>query len=153
MTIATNALIFFEGTQDALHTGTPGTVANGAFSAAGDTVDWTNDDDAPFGGAVFSGAFGVAPSVGSIGLYCQMLNIQSTNDEVANTAGYHFLGSFKIPYTASASAFYAAIPLIELPWLYTSQVLHFFIKNESTAQTISSGWSLWITPITYGPHA
>lgn len=154
MAISTDAVILFSGTQDEVTTGTPGTVASGAFSVAGDTADWTNDDDAPLAGAVIKCQFDTTfPTAGSIGLYCRMMNIQSTNDEPADSDSYHFLGSFKIPYGATADVdFYAAIPLFEIPWLVTSQVLHFHIKNEGTGQTIGTGWQLWITPLTHGPH-
>lgn len=155
MAIAADAVILFQGTQDEITTGTPGTVATGAFSVAADTADWTNDDDAPLAGAVLKCQFDTTfPTVGSIGLYARMMNIQGTNDELDDSDAFHFLGAFKIPFGLAADTdYYSAIPMISLPWHYTSQVLHFYIKNEATAQTIGTGWQVWITPITHGPHA
>lgn len=153
MAISTNATIWVFGTQDEVTTGTPGTVADGAFGDPGQ--DWTNDDDAPWASAVLKFQFDTTfPTAGSIGLYARLIDIQSTNDEQDDSDGWHFLGTFKIGYGLTADTdYYAAIPLFALPQAGASQVTRFKIKNEGTSQTIGSGWQLWVTPKTYGPHA
>lgn len=155
MTIATNDTIWKFGTQDEVTTGTPSTVANDAFSDSDDTANWTNDDDAPWASATLKFQFDTTfPTVGFIGLYATLKDVQSTNDELDDSDGYHFLGTFKIPYGSTADTdYYANIPMIELPQAGASQVILFKIKNEGTGQTIGTAWQLWITPRTYGPHA
>jgi hypothetical protein len=155
MAISTDATIWFFGTQDEVTSGTASTVSSAAFSDTDDTAEWTNDDDAPWASATLKYQFDTTfPTVGSIGLYAKLNNVQSTNDELDDSDGYHFLGAFKIPYGATADTdYYATIPLFEVPQAGASQAILFKIKNEGTAQTIGTGWQLWITPKTYGPHA
>ena len=156
MTIGTDALIKFSGTQDQVDSSS-GSVANDAFSVAGDVSDWTNDDDSP--GAFFTlrAQFATMPTVGSISLHCAVLNIQSTNDEsdVDSSNDGHFLGEFKIDFgIGNATNFYAGLHVPELPpGIATSQIYRFFIKNNGTSQTVTAGWGLWVTPTTHGPHA
>lgn len=155
MAIAQDAAILFFGTQDEQTTGTPSTVASGAFSDNNDTVtNWTNDDDAPLGAAVLKCAFGVAVTIGSVGLYAKLKSIQSTNDAPDPDANFPhiFVGSFPIDFGASTSTLYYPIPLFQMPCVGSSQAIQWFIKNEGTAQTISASWQLWITPIAEGPH-
>lgn len=157
MAISTDATIFFFGTQDTQTTGTPSTVSSGSFSDSDDTVtNWTNDDDAPLGAAVLKLQFDTTmPTVGNVGLYAMMLNIQSTNDIPQPDANFQavFVGSFPIDYGQSADTdFYTVIPLFQMPSTYTSQAIQWYIKNENTGQTIGTDWALYITPITQGPH-
>lgn len=157
MAIGTNDTIWKFGTQDEVTTGTTSTVATTAFSDSDDTAAWTNDDDAPWASATLKYQFDTTfPTAGSIGLYATLKDVQSTNDEVDNSDGYHFLGVFRRFGTSGQTAdvdYYATIPLIELPQASASQVILFKIKNELTGQTIGTGWQLWITPKSYGPHA
>jgi len=157
MTIGTDDLIVSYGTQDQVDS-TAGTVANDAYSVAGDVSDWTNDDDAPGATFTWKGQFDTTmPTVGSIDLYCTLLNIQSTNDENDTDANYtpHYLGSFEIDFGVAADTdFYTTLYVPELPpGTQTSQIYRFFIKNDGTAQTIGTSWNLWVTPVTQGPHA
>lgn len=155
MAIEANDTIWKFGTQDEVTTGTTSTVASTAFSDADDTADWTNDDDAPWASATLKYQFdGTFPTAGSIGLYATLKNVQSTNDEVDDSDGYHFLGTFRVPYGQTADTdYYATIDRVDLPQAGASQVILFKIKNEATGQTIGTGWQLWITPKSYGPHA
>ena len=157
MAIGTDATIWFFGTQDEVSTGTPSSVASGAFSDSDDTADWTNDDDAPWASAVIKYQYSTTyPTTGVIGLYAQLKDIQSTNDEILASASFHFLGAFAIGTATNHSAntdYWKAVPLFEVPQATASQIIRFHIKNEGTSQTIASGWQLWITPKTYGPHA
>lgn len=151
MAIGTDAAIEFFGTQDSLDD-TSGTVADGAFSVAGDLLAWTNDDDAPTASVVLEATIAVTPDTNSsVSLFAQLLNIQSTNDQLVPTANFQhvFLGSFPIKDVTAAQF----IPIvIDLPNNATSQIYQFFIRNNS-GQTISAAWDIHITPKAIGPHA
>ncbi len=159
MAIGTNDAIFKFGTQDEVTSGTPATIANNSFGKAdqGATVNWTNDDDAPLGAAVLKCQFDTTmPTLGSIGLYANLLNVQSTNDLNVPDANFEhiFVGSFPIDFGVAADVdFYTAIPLFQMPCIGTSQAIDWYLKNDNTGQTIGVSWQLWITPITEGPHA
>ena len=157
MAISTDATIWFYGTQDQIDS-TAGTVADGAFSVAGDVDStWTNDDDAPYGSAVLKCQFDTTmPTVGSIGLYARLLNVQSTNDENATDASFapHRVGTFAIDFGVAADTdFYTTIADFEMPQAGSGQAIEWYIKNEATGQTLGTSWNLWITPKAYGPHA
>jgi hypothetical protein len=157
MAISTNDLIDKFGTQDTVTTGTPGSIASAAFSVSGDVATWTNDDDAP--SAVFAlkcqwaTVTGVANKI--INLYALPLNIQSTNDPVSpgTNRQAQLIGRF-IVYAASTGTDYwfESDGICDLPNHQTSQDYTFFLENL-TGQTISSGWALYVTPKSVGPHA
>ena len=151
MAIGTNALIEFFGTQDSVG-GSGASVANNAFSVAGDVSTWTNDDDAAEADVILEATFSVAPSAnGFVNLYARMDNIQGTSDMDAPSANYPhvYLGAFPVKNITSAQF----VPLrISLPNGKTSSEFHFFIENKA-GQTISANWDLHITPISKGPHA
>jgi len=157
MAIGTDSVVLFFGTQDQVDDGTTSTISNNAFSVAADISAWTNDDDAPLAGAVLECQFDTTmPTVGSIGLYARLLNVQSTNDVGVPDANHEslFLGSFPIDFGVSPDVnFFSVIPMFQIPALITSQQIEFYLKNEATAQTIGIDWNLWITPLTHGPHA
>lgn len=151
MAIGTDAFIEFFGTQDSLDD-TSGSVADGAFSVAGDLLTWTNDDDAPFAAIVFEGDFAAAVDANSVvELYAQMLNVVSTSDEeipdANNLSG--FLGTFGL--NDVATAMFKQI-VVKLPNGKTSAEYQFFIRNAS-GQSLDAGWDLHPTPIAIGPHA
>jgi len=149
MAISTDAAIEFFGTQTSVVT-TAAAITDGSFSATEDT--FTNSDDAPQASAVLEVTFGSAPDDNSfIALYARLLNIEGVNDQSAPVAEFlHvFLGNF--PVDAVTSAQYVPID-ITLPNTKSSQEYEFYIQNKG-GQTISSGWDLFITPKTLGPHA
>ena len=151
MAIGTDAAVEFYGTQDTV-TSSSSSVASGAFSVSGDITTWTNDDDAPQAAVVFEGTYSTAPDANSyVNLYARLMNVQSTNDQDAPDANFpHFyLGSF--PLNDVTSAQYCVIE-VDLPNTKTSQEYDFYIENEG-GQTLSSGWDLYVTPKTLGPHA
>ncbi len=158
MTIETNDAILKFGTQDKV-TSSAGTVADDAFSASGDTVDWINDDDASLAAAVLKLQFDTTmPTVGIVDLFGQLLNIEGANDAGAPDGSHEhvYLGSFPIDFgVANDVDFYTTLTGIyfRVPQLGASQTIHFFIRNNATAQTIGTGWDLWITPVTEGPKA
>ena len=158
MAIGTDAAIWFFGTQDQVDDGTTSTVANDAFSVAADVDSaWTNDDDAPYGSAVLECQFDTTmPTVGSIGLYARLLNVQSTSDENAVDVNFspNYVGTFIIDFgVANDVNFFTTIPLFSMPQAGAAQAIEWYIKNENTSQTIGIDWNLWITPKSLGPHA
>ena len=159
MTISTNAGIWFFGTQDEVTSGTPATIASGGYGKAdqGSSVNWTNDDDAPYASATLKCQFDTTmPTVGNILLYARLLNVQSTNDNEVPDANFpHVLcGAFPIDFgVANDTDFYTTIPHFEIPQAGASQAIDWYLMNNGTSQTIGVSWQLWITPKTIGPHA
>lgn len=152
MAIGTDDAIEKFGTQDEATTGTPSAVADGSFSGSGDVSTWTNDDDAPRAVVLLNATFGTAPDAdGFVNLYARLMNVQSTNDqdEPSGTFEHLWLGSF--PTDEVTSAQWIAIE-VDLPNVASSQEYDFYIENQA-GQQISSGWALYITPKTLGPHA
>jgi len=157
MAISTNDAILKFGEQDEVTSGTPATISNDAFGKAdqGGTVNYTNDDDAPLGAAVLKVQFDTTmPTVGKIGLYAHLLNIEGTNDPGVPDANNEqtFVGLFLIDFgVANDVDFYTYIELFRMPMIRAAQAIDWYLKNEATAQTIGVSWQLWITPITEGP--
>lgn len=157
MAIGTNSTIDFFGTEDEITASGPSAVNADAFSVTGDVNDWTNDDDAPF--ALFklkmtASGLSAAPSAGEVvNLYCQHLNVESTEDTPTPDTNYSrtYLGSF-VADAADADQVHVIGP-VRLPNYKTSQEYEFYIENKMTPNIGASGWQLWITPMTYGPHA
>ncbi len=85
MTIATNDLIDKTGTQDAVTTGTPGSIANNSFSVSGDVALWTNDDDAPLAAFVLTCQWATVTGVANkrVVIYARPMNVDGTTDPVA----------------------------------------------------------------------
>jgi hypothetical protein len=155
MAISTDAVVLFWGTPDVLGN-TTSAVTNTSFSDGTNDLDqWTNADDAPL--AIFALEFTTATTgdAGStIDLYVRPMNIGSAGTEDAEVPdanfGNMYLGSF--PHNnPSTSAQTATFGLVGLPNVITSQPYEFYIQNN-TGQTISAGWELTVTPVTYGPH-
>ena len=159
MAIGTDDLIDKFGTQDQVTVASPGSVANGAFSAASDVNDWTNDDDAPMAMfvLVLQDLSGAATAGDTIDLYCKPL-------DVVNTTGDHqgpntnlktiYLGSFQVDAVdpAGTDDNYVLGP-VRLPNTTTSQAYEFYIYNNMTTVSIDAAdWELWITPMSMGPH-
>jgi len=155
MAISTDAVVLFWGTPDVLGN-TTSAVTNTSFSDGTNDLDqWTNADDAPL--AIFALEFTTATTgdAGStIDLYVRPMNIGSAGTEDAEVPdanfGHMYIGSF--PHNnPSTSAQTATFGLVGLPNVITSQPYEFYIQNN-TGQTISAGWELTVTPVTYGPH-
>jgi len=158
MAIDTDSAIDFFGTQDTLTVG-GGTsaVSAGSYSVDGDCVspDWTNDDDALLCGFVLKFQYPSGTiTTGGISLYCQRMNIDSTNDEPLPDSGYmaQYLGTFPTDSNQVAETDnYIPLGPQRLPNLYTSQVYNFFVKNNCGV-TMTAGWTIKGTPTTMGPH-
>ena len=160
MAIGTGDAIVKFGTQDQVTVASPGAVSNGAFSAASDVNDWTNDDDAPLAMfvLVLQDLSGAATAGDTIDLYCKPLNVVNTTGDhlgPSTTLKSIYLGSFLVDSgdPAATDENYVLGP-VALPNSYTSQVYEFYIFNNLTTVGIDAAdWELWITPISYGPHA
>lgn len=152
MAISADAAIHFFGTQDTLGTSS-GSVADAAFSVAGDLSTWTNDDDAPQASVTLLADWNTtAPDVNSVvNLYLRLLNTQSTNDQEIPDANFThtYVGSF--PVNDVLTNQYITID-ISLPNGQTSQQYEFYIENK-TGEQIQAGWDIYVTPKTIGPHA
>ncbi len=151
MAIGSGDLIDKFGTQDQVTVASPSSISDGAFSLAADVNTWTNDDDAPRAIVTVMLDYTTAPTADTtIGLYCSLDDVQSTNDEpdVDTNHEDHFLGFF-VPDTVT-TVHYKAIE-VDLLNTSTSQVYTFFLKNN-TEQSITD-WDIWVTPKSIGQHA
>lgn len=152
MAIATDDTIVKFGTLDDLDSSSS-TVADAAYSVAGDLTSWTNDDDVPMAAVVGLFTFGVAPTASTtIDLFARPLNIADTTkdaDVPADNIPREYLGSFIVD---SVTAEQVIAIDVALPLVKSSQEFEFYIKNNC-GQTLSAGWSLQITPKSFGPHA
>ena len=159
MAIETDDLIDKFGTQDQVTVASPAAVADGAFSAASDVNDWTNDDDAP--GAMFVLVLqdlSAAPASNlTVELFCKPLNIvNTTGDHQGPNANVQTqrLGAFVIDAVdpAATDDNYSLGP-VKLPNVKTSQEYEFYIKNNLGVSIDAADWELWVTPVSAGPHA
>lgn len=156
MTISTGDSILKFGTQDEITVASPSTVSDSAFSTTSDINSWTNDDDSHFAAAILEGHFNTTmPTTGKMQLFTQPLNIaDTTKDARPPSSNYfkEFCGDFIIDFGVAADTdFIMIIPFFELPMFKTNQELQFYIYNYNTSQ-VFDGWSLWIIPLTNGPH-
>ena len=135
MAIGTNDVIQKFGTQDmvtvARDATNPAAVATTALTTAAAIASWTNDEDAPYARFILLMEWlTTAPqdNTGSIDLYAQVKDIQSTNEPnvptLTNRAIY--LGSFIIDWTVAATTqHFLVLPFCELPNFKTSQIYDF----------------------------
>jgi hypothetical protein len=156
MAIGTNSTIEFHGTADTVHS-SPATVADGAFSVASDVSQWTNDDDAPF--AYFelqltAAGLGGAPAAGTtVDLFTRIMDLRGTTDDSLapqTNFEHYYLGSF--PVDDQDADQNIVIGPVRLPNPETSTVHEFYIKNNMGVAT-GTTWELYVTPVTFGPHA
>lgn len=156
MAISTDSLIDFFGTQDQVTVATPGAVADNTFSTTVNIVPWTNDDDAPAGAFVLAVRFNTLPTDGSfINLYARKMDVQGANDSPKPSAQNidQYIGSFTVDGDiATGLTAYLVTNWLTLPNHQSSQIYEYYIENKA-GQTIQTGWSLWVTPSTKGPHA
>jgi hypothetical protein len=151
MAISTDTLVDFFGTQDLVtETSTPSLGSSG-FTSTAAIVNWTNDDDAPEAAVVFRGTWNTAPGSGeAVLLYSRMAAISSAAEDMtipSTTNKQKLLGSFSV----DASTEIQVLPaVVGLPNMEASQVYQFFLENQ-TAQSLSSNWTLNVTPRTQGP--
>ncbi len=154
MAIGADAVVEFFGTTDTV-TSSPATVANDAFSVAGDVSSWTNDDDAVMATAILTltaaGLGGAPDAHAAVDLYGRLMDIQSTNDQPVPDANFQhtYLGTFPVNDADADQDIAIEIPL---PNTKTSQIYEFYIYNR-TGVALGTTWELRITPKALGPHA
>lgn len=146
----TGAPILYKGTPKTLEAN-GASIANNALAQANDaSYDVVSDgegcQDAKF---VVSFAFGTAPTEGTVlALYARPLDISGTNDaEVPEaTRPTVYIGSFVVNNVTSTQ--YAELLAYNVPWK-----ADYYLHNVGTGQTVSSGWTLTVTPCTVAPAA
>lgn len=136
--------------------GTPKTLESSGASLANNTMSAasaaTYDRDADGGGFpdasfTLAVAFGTAPTVNTtLDLYARELDIDGTNDAVAPTTTYkrRYIGSFQV-FNQTATQYIKTLAF-DVP-----KLAEYYLHNNATGQTVSSGWTLKITPRTYKP--
>lgn len=127
-------------------------IASNALAQADDAdygvfVDGSGYPDLKFvlGNVVFS----TAPTEGTVlSLYARPLDIDGTADaEIPETTRPTVLiGSFVVNNVTTAQ--YIELIAQDVPWLAS-----YYIHNNGTGQTLSSGWTLKATPCTVAPVA
>ena len=99
----------------------------------------------------FSGALGTTGVTGSIiDVYMQPLNFEGTNDARPPSTNNQETWVGSIPYDSAATTntFYYKSGILVNPHPFDDCT--FYICNR-TGQTLSSGWTLKVTPVTYQP--
>jgi hypothetical protein len=147
MAATTNSVIYEYASQVTLEDSGTSAASDAYVAADDDTLESGVHNNYPLADFVLTCDFGAAVAAGStVDLFRQDLNIDGANDAPAPSAScpHLYVGSFKIPSGASASASY---PLDGIPIVADCQ---FSIKN-STDQNLSAGWDLKATPKTVIP--
>lgn len=121
-------------------------ITNNSIGAADDANYDRNGDGADYPDAEFvlGATFGTAPTEGTVvALYARPLDIDGTNDsEVPEaTRPTLFIGSFVVNNVTTAQ--YMQLLARNVPKLAA-----YYLHNNGTGQTISSGWTLKVTPRT-----
>lgn len=160
MAIGAGDLIDMFGTATKVTTATPGSVAAGSFSVAGDVNDWTNTDDAPMAQfvLVLLDLSGAATAGDYVELFAKPLNIVNTTDDHQGpnaNAPTIYLDSFRVDAVdpaATGDAYSLPAP-VRLPNCKTQQEYEFYIRSQLTTVSIDvNDWELWVIPMTGGPH-
>jgi len=156
MAIGSNSAVWAFGTQDEITVASPSAVdGDRGISTTSDINTWTNDDDSPLVAIIVNATYAAVPDSGTLDIYCTLNSVQSTNNEPTMDSAFngHYLGS--VTPDAVTSSQYLALSPVALPVVGTSQVYQFYIVNNQgdAAHDISAGWSMWVTPLSYQPHA
>ena len=122
-------------------------ITNGSVVQADDASYSVSADGSYFPDAKFvlSCTFGTAPTEGTaIVLAARPLDIDSTNDAEAPEATRLTVpvGVFIVNNVTTAQ--YFELIVRDVPWNAS-----YYLYNNQTGQTISSGWTLKVTPFTY----
>lgn len=121
--------------------------ASAAIVQADDATYSTSADGGNFPDAEFvvSFAFGTAPTEnGTLALIARLLDIDGTSDaEVPEaTRADRYIGNFVVNNVTSTQ--FAALFARNVPRLAS-----YYLLNTGTGQTLSAGWTLKVTPMTY----
>lgn len=155
MAIDQDTAIWAFGTQDEVTVASPSAIdGNNGISTTSDINEWTNDDDASLVIVVVNVTYAAVPDSGTLDLYYTINEVQSTNDEPTMDSAYtgHLFDS-QTPDEVTSSQYLTFGPT-QLKAVKTSQPYQFYLQNSQgdAAHDISSGWSMWVTPISYKPH-
>lgn len=134
------------GTQKTLEAN-GGSISNNSIAQADDASYDIVNDGASFPDAEFVlvGAFGTAPTEGTnLALYARPLDVDGTNDTEAPETSRPtvFIGTFTVNNVTTTQT-------IVLNGIYAAGVpkkADYYIYNNGTGQTLSSGWTLKVTP-------
>lgn len=126
-------------------------IANNALAQADDATYSVSADGGYYPSAKFVASFtyATAPTEGTvIALYARPLDIDGTNDaEVPETTRPTvFIGSFVVNNVTTTQ--YAELLAQDVPWNAA-----YYMHNSATGQSISTGWTLKVTPFTVAPAA
>lgn len=126
-------------------------IANNALAQANDATYSIVADGAYYPDAKFvlAATFGTAPTENTaLALYARPLNIDSTNDAETpeTTRPSVYVGSFVVNNVTTTQ--YIEMLAYNVPW-----EAEYYLHNNGTGQTLSSGWALKVTPCTVGPAA
>lgn len=126
-------------------------IANNALGQADDAsysiaADGSDYPDAEF---VLTGTFSVAPTEGTVlSLYARPLDIDGTADAEApeTTRPTVFVGNFVVNNVTSAQSMILVAE--DVP-----RKADYYVHNNGTGQTLGTGWTLKVTPLSRGPAA
>lgn len=126
-------------------------IANNALAQA-DNANYDIAADAayfPDAEFVLTATYGTAPTEGTVlALYARPLDVDGTADaevpEAARPTVY--VGAFVVNNVTTTQ--YAELIARDVPWK-----ADYYLHNNGTAQTVSAGWTLKVTPCTYAPAA
>lgn len=156
MAIVTDDAILKFGTKDVIDE-TAGTIAADAFSVAADVDStWANDENAPLGAALLKCQYDATmPTVGSIGLYARLLNVDGAGDMPVPSGGYPhiYVATFPIDFGVAADVDFYTMPegLFQMPALQLDQIIEWYLKNDGTGRVLGTAWKLWVAPMALGP--
>lgn len=145
-----NELIVVIGTPKTLEAN-GGSISNNAIAQADDGGYSIASDGAYYPDAKFvlSCTFGTAPTENTGLILCaRPIDIDSTNDaEVPETTRLGvIIGTFIVNNVTTTQ--YIELLARDVPWN-----ANYYLFNNATGQTVSSGWTLKVTPYTYKPAA
>ena len=150
MTIGTNDLIVKLGTTKVLEANGASIVNNAMGQADDAAYDFAVDGSyAPNAEFVLAATFAVAPTQNTpIDLYAQELDIDGVNDAQAPTVTYkqRYVGSFVVNNVTTQQ--FLKLRAYDIP-----HNASYYLHNNATGQTLAAGWTLKVTPHTYGPAA
>ena len=151
MVIAVNAAIDFFGTKDDLASSSA-LIAIGGFSIASDLVTWTNDDDALEAAITVELTMdAVAADNSGVNVFFRALNVDGSNDDMIPEAEYRHTPMGHWAVLNGITTIQRTTRRIALPNYKTSSVWEVYLENLTLA-VIDAGWTVFITPITTGPH-
>lgn len=136
-------------------TGVTTSIADGAFQeCVSDTRTSTDNPGYPLGEFVFAtaaGGFSAAPTAGAvINLYEQKI-VDGTNDAPDVDANYKqdYIGSFVVDLVDTQQRMAIIAPIYRQGAKYWVE----WVDGSPGTAAVDAGWSLTLTPVTYGPAA